>query len=58
MDTVVAGDGTISGLARKIKERPPKCNDADLVGSILAKLEQLNQLQVDQTGFYEVEGDG
>lgn len=63
VDAVVAGagtGGTISGLARKIKERLPECKliGADPVGSILAQPEQLNQLQQGQSGFYEVEGIG
>lgn len=64
IDAVVAGagtGGTISGLARKIKERLPECKliGVDPVGSILALPEELNEIRAkDSTGFYEVEGIG
>lgn len=59
LDAVVAGagtGGTISGIARKIKERLPKCQllGVDPVGSILALPEELNKTST----FYEVEGIG
>lgn len=60
LDMVVVGagtGGTITGLARKLKEKCPKCKvvGVDPDGSILAEPEQLNQ--TDKTG-YEVEGIG
>lgn len=60
LDMMVAGagtGGTITGLARKLKEKCPKCKviAVDPEGSILAEPEQLNQ--TDKTG-YEVEGIG
>lgn len=62
VDAVVAGTGTggtISGLARKIKERLPNCKmvGVDPVGSILAQPEELNETGKD-IAFYEVEGIG
>ncbi|GLJ59635.1 hypothetical protein SUGI_1516720 [Cryptomeria japonica] len=62
LDAVVAGagtGGTISGIARKIKERLPKCQlvGVDPVGSILALPEELNKTKQGGT-FYEVEGIG
>lgn len=49
--------GTITGLARKLKERCPGCQiiGVDPEGSILAEPEELNQTQ---KTFYEVEGIG
>lgn len=64
LDAVVAGagtGGTISGLARKMRERSPgtKIIAADPVGSILAQPEHLNETNKDQEApFYEVEGIG
>lgn len=63
LDILVAGagtGGTISGLARKVKERVPTCCivGADPVGSILAQPEELNQMSDNSSGFYEVEGIG
>ena len=63
LDMLVAGagtGGTLSGLARKIKERLPACQliGVDPVGSILAQPEQLNLLSEKDSGFYEVEGIG
>ncbi|XP_040190135.1 cystathionine beta-synthase isoform X2 [Rana temporaria] len=60
LDMIVAGagtGGTITGLARKMKEKCPKCKviGVDPEGSILAEPEKLNQ--TDKTG-YEVEGIG
>ncbi|KAM4048317.1 cystathionine beta-synthase isoform 2-T2 [Anomaloglossus baeobatrachus] len=60
VDMVVAGagtGGTITGLARKLKEKCPDCKvvGVDPEGSILAEPEVLNQ--TDKTG-YEVEGIG
>ncbi|XP_063812983.1 cystathionine beta-synthase isoform X2 [Pseudophryne corroboree] len=58
MVVVSAGTGgTITGLARKLKEKCPNCKiiGVDPEGSILAEPEQLNQ--TDKTG-YEVEGIG
>uniref|UniRef100_A0A8C5P7P3 cystathionine beta-synthase n=1 Tax=Leptobrachium leishanense TaxID=445787 RepID=A0A8C5P7P3_9ANUR len=60
LDMLVAGagtGGTITGLARKIKEKCPGCKvvGVDPEGSILAEPEELNQ--TDKTG-YEVEGIG
>lgn len=62
IDAVVAGagtGGTISGLARKIKERLPHCKmvGVDPVGSILALPENLN-ITNKSDSFYEVEGIG
>lgn len=50
--------GTICGLARKIKEKCPKCVivGVDPVGSILAVPDNLNNFE--GPGFYEVEGIG
>ena len=50
--------GTICGLARKIKEKCPKCVivGVDPVGSILAVPENMNNFE--GPGFYEVEGIG
>lgn len=50
--------GTICGLARKIKEKCPKCVivGVDPVGSILAVPNNLNNFE--GPGFYEVEGIG
>ncbi|OTF80530.1 hypothetical protein BLA29_014436, partial [Euroglyphus maynei] len=49
--------GTISGVARRIKEEVPTCKivGVDPVGSILAEPNHLNQTDVT---FYEVEGIG
>lgn len=49
--------GTITGIARKLKEKCPGCKiiGVDPEGSILAEPEELNQ--TDQTS-YEVEGIG
>ncbi|XP_013117191.1 cystathionine beta-synthase [Stomoxys calcitrans] len=49
--------GTISGVARKIKEELPSCQivGVDPYGSILARPKELNQSDVQ---FYEVEGIG
>lgn len=64
VDAVVAGagtGGTISGLARKIKERVPGCKliGVDPVGSILAQPDELNRMDLGaNSGFYEVEGIG
>ncbi|XP_068127144.1 cystathionine beta-synthase [Hyperolius riggenbachi] len=60
VDMVVVGagtGGTITGLARKLKEKCPNCKvvGVDPEGSILAEPEALNQ--TDKTG-YEVEGIG
>ncbi|KAM3934679.1 cystathionine beta-synthase isoform 2-T2 [Leptodactylus fuscus] len=60
VDMVVAGagtGGTITGLARKLKEKCPNCKiiGVDPEGSILAEPEVLNA--TDKTG-YEVEGIG
>ncbi|XP_056409306.1 cystathionine beta-synthase-like isoform X2 [Hyla sarda] len=60
VDMVVVGagtGGTITGLARKLKEKCPNCKviGVDPEGSILAEPEELNQ--TDKTG-YEVEGIG
>ena len=60
VDMVVAGagtGGTITGIARKIKERCPNCRivGVDPLGSILAQPESINETDV--TG-YEVEGIG
>uniref|UniRef100_A0A287CZS0 Cystathionine beta-synthase n=1 Tax=Ictidomys tridecemlineatus TaxID=43179 RepID=A0A287CZS0_ICTTR len=53
----VGTGGTITGIARKLKEKCPGCRiiGVDPEGSILAEPEELNQ--TDQT-FYEVEGIG
>lgn len=50
--------GTMTGIARKIKERCPTCKiiGVDPVGSIIAEPEELNKS--DGSGFYEVEGIG
>lgn len=71
LDMLVAGagtGGTISGLARKIKERLPDCKivGVDPVGSILAEPAELNDQpngstkegQEKPATFYEVEGIG
>ncbi|XP_021940064.1 cystathionine beta-synthase isoform X2 [Zootermopsis nevadensis] len=58
MLVVAAGTGgTITGLARKVKERCPNCKivGVDPEGSILAQPEELNKTDV---SFYEVEGIG
>ncbi|KAJ2714725.1 cystathionine beta-synthase [Coemansia spiralis] len=60
LDMLVVGagtGGTLSGIARKIKERCPACIvvGVDPVGSILAQPESLNQTT---TGMYYVEGIG
>jgi cystathionine beta-synthase len=60
LDMLVAGagtGGTISGIARKIKEKCPNCIivGVDPYGSILAQPESLNQTDI--TG-YQVEGIG
>ncbi|XP_053312796.1 cystathionine beta-synthase isoform X2 [Spea bombifrons] len=60
LDMLVAGagtGGTITGIARKLKEKCPECKvvAVDPEGSILAEPEELNQ--TDKTG-YEVEGIG
>ncbi|XP_030059652.1 cystathionine beta-synthase isoform X2 [Microcaecilia unicolor] len=60
LDMVVAGagtGGTITGIARKLKEKCPECKiiAVDPEGSILAEPEELNQ--TDKT-MYEVEGIG
>ncbi|XP_075053669.1 cystathionine beta-synthase isoform X2 [Mixophyes fleayi] len=60
LDMVVVGagtGGTITGLARKLKEKCPNCKviGVDPEGSILAEPEELNR--TDKTG-YEVEGIG
>ncbi|KAE8620893.1 hypothetical protein XENTR_v10004609 [Xenopus tropicalis] len=60
LDMLVAGagtGGTITGLARKLKEKCPNCKivGVDPEGSILAEPEELNL--TDKTG-YEVEGIG
>lgn len=71
VDLLVAGagtGGTLSGIARKVKERLPECQiiGVDPVGSILAQPEELNEVaaagESDEKGaassFYEVEGIG
>ncbi|KAJ1816205.1 cystathionine beta-synthase [Coemansia sp. RSA 2598] len=60
LDMLVLGagtGGTLSGIARKIKERCPECIivGVDPVGSILAQPESLNQ---HASGMYYVEGIG
>lgn len=60
MDMAVLGagtGGTVSGVARRIKEVLPKCEivAVDPEGSILAEPEELNKTL---TNFYEVEGIG
>lgn len=60
VDMLVCGagtGGTITGLARKVKEQCPSCKivGVDPYGSIIAEPEELNQ--TDTTG-YEVEGIG
>lgn len=62
IDAIVAGagtGGTVTGLARKLKERVPNCVvvGVDPVGSILALPEELNKNE-SGTSFYEVEGIG
>lgn len=62
LDAIVGGagtGGTITGIARKIKERVPSCTvvGVDPVGSILALPEELNKTESGST-FYEVEGIG
>ena len=49
--------GTMTGVARKIKERCPNCKviGVDPNGSIIAEPEDLNKTD---TTFYEVEGIG
>ena len=50
--------GTICGIARKLKEKYPKCTiiGVDPKGSLLAQPEALNISE--GSGFYEVEGIG
>lgn len=50
--------GTLCGIARKLKEKCPKCIiiGVDPVGSLLAIPESLNKFT--GSGFYEVEGIG
>ncbi|XP_051869824.1 cystathionine beta-synthase b isoform X2 [Pristis pectinata] len=60
VDMVVAGagtGGTITGIARKLKEKCPNCQiiGVDPEGSILAEPEHLNQTDI---STYEVEGIG
>uniref|UniRef100_UPI00398F3928 cystathionine beta-synthase-like n=1 Tax=Pristiophorus japonicus TaxID=55135 RepID=UPI00398F3928 len=60
VDMLIAGagtGGTISGIARKLKEKCPHCQiiGVDPEGSILAEPEHLNQ---SDTSGYEVEGIG
>ncbi|XP_070202618.1 cystathionine beta-synthase-like isoform X2 [Littorina saxatilis] len=60
LDMVVIGagtGGTLTGIARKIKERCPTCKiiGVDPAGSIIAEPEELNK---SDTTFYEVEGVG
>uniref|UniRef100_A0A0L8H5R7 Cystathionine beta-synthase n=1 Tax=Octopus bimaculoides TaxID=37653 RepID=A0A0L8H5R7_OCTBM len=60
IDMLVMGagtGGTITGVARKIKEKCPNCQiiGVDPEGSILAEPEELNKTD---TTFYEVEGIG
>uniref|UniRef100_H3ADZ1 Cystathionine beta-synthase n=1 Tax=Latimeria chalumnae TaxID=7897 RepID=H3ADZ1_LATCH len=60
VDMLVAGagtGGTITGIARKLKEKCPNCKiiGVDPEGSILAEPESLNRTDV---GTYEVEGIG
>ncbi|XP_067897418.1 cystathionine beta-synthase a isoform X2 [Heterodontus francisci] len=60
VDMLVAGTGTggtITGIARKLKEKCPNCQiiGVDPEGSILAEPEQLNQSDI---STYEVEGIG
>ena len=60
VDMVVCGagtGGTITGIARKMKEKCPKCKviGIDPVGSIIAEPADLNK---SDTSFYEVEGIG
>ncbi|XP_062906266.1 cystathionine beta-synthase a isoform X1 [Mobula hypostoma] len=60
VDMLVAGagtGGTITGIARKLKEKCPNCQiiGVDPEGSILAELQHLNQTVV---SAYEVEGIG
>jgi cystathionine beta-synthase len=56
--TAAGSGGTISGLARKIKERCPNCIivGVDPVGSAMAYPESLNK--VEGSSFYEMEGMG
>lgn len=61
VDLIVAGagtGGTVTGIARKVKERLPRCKIAgiDPIGSILAIPNELNVLN--EKPFYEVEGIG
>ncbi|XP_076457602.1 cystathionine beta-synthase-like isoform X2 [Babylonia areolata] len=60
LDMVVIGagtGGTLTGLARKIKEKCPTCKviGVDPYGSIIAEPDSLNK---SDTSFYEVEGVG
>jgi cystathionine beta-synthase len=58
MLVIAAGTGgTMTGVARKIKEKCPSCKivGVDPEGSILAQPEELNKTDV---SFYEVEGIG
>ena len=62
-DMLVAGagtGGTITGLARRFKEKLPECQivGVDPVGSILAQPEELNRTDDKQASPYEVEGIG
>ncbi|GAA6008488.1 hypothetical protein JCM10207_007129 [Rhodosporidiobolus poonsookiae] len=63
VDVLVAGagtGGTISGLARRLKEANPGtiAVGVDPVGSILARPETLNELQEGESAIYKVEGTG
>jgi cystathionine beta-synthase len=60
LDMIVCGagtGGTITGIARKIKEKCPKCIviGVDPYGSIIAQPEKLNETDVT---YYEIEGIG
>ncbi|ESO88456.1 hypothetical protein LOTGIDRAFT_219173 [Lottia gigantea] len=58
MMVLTAGTGgTLTGIARKIKEKCPSCKiiGVDPAGSIIAEPEELNK---SDTSFYEVEGIG
>lgn len=60
VDMIVCGagtGGTVTGIARKIKQRCPDCKviGLDPAGSIIARPEELNQTDVN---YYEVEGIG
>lgn len=63
VDAIVAGagtGGTVSGIARKIKEKLKGCKmiGVDPIGSLLALPEELNNQGLENGGFYEVEGIG